>query len=357
MSESANPDHKDQHVGLDDKESEAEALHDEDFQNVYSDGVSNACTNCGSNLNGHFCAICGQPNKEIRRPFYVLLAEIIHVLLDLDGRAYRSVLFLFTRPAYLSKAYINGQRANYTAPLRLFLAVSITFFIFMTVQNGFQSLRDSMNQIEAEQTLDATTASETPSAPAEDDEDDGIDPEDVEWLYELIDRINVPFVSEQTNQSLHAVMRQQAEENLIAVMEDPAESAFNLLEYITIFILLMIPILAFMQFVLFFLARRYFIEHLVLTLHNHTFIVLAFLLLSLFGIFEASGNMIVSGIAGFLNTLIVIWIPVYLLLSLKFFFGWGWWITAFLFIVTSIAYAIAMSIGIGAFALTMFLLS
>lgn len=327
---------------------------------------AHACSNCGSELNGHFCSICGQPNKDIRRPFYVLLAEVLHVLLDLDGRAYRSIFFLFTRPAFLSKAYVNGQRANYTAPLRLFIAISITFFIYISVQSAYDSLRESMNEIESAASTEQLLTTESPMDIAEEagnaDSDSGSVFEDEEdevlgWLLPLIDGINIPFVAEQTNANLHAVMRSQAVENYAELEDDPVEALLNLLEYITVFILLMIPILAFMQFIVFFFAKRYFIEHLVLTLHNHTFVVLAFLIISLLSIIEDADILLLSATAGVASALTFIWMPIYLLLSLKFYFNWGWLLTIPLYILLSLTYAVTMGMGIAAFALALFLLS
>ena len=324
-----------------------------------------ACSNCGSELNGHFCAICGQPNKDIRRPFYVLLAEVLHVLLDLDGRAYRSVLFLFTRPAFLSKAYVNGQRANYTAPLRLFIAISITFFIYISVQSAYDSLRESMNEIESETNIELLDE-ESPTVDTMEDEidesggvfdEEDFNREDLEWILPLVDQINIPFVTEQTNTNLHAVLRRQAEENYAKLTDDPVEAVLNLLEYITVFILLMIPILALLQFIVFFFAKRYFIEHLVLTLHNHTFVVLVFLIISLLSIIEDADILVLSAVAGVASALTLIWMPIYLLLSLKFYFNWGWLLTIPLYILLSLTYTATMGAGIAAFALTLFLLS
>lgn len=322
----------------------------------------NACSNCGSNLTGHFCAICGQPNKESRRPLYSLLAELLHVLLDLDGRAYRTVFFLFTRPAFLTRAYISGQRANYTAPLRLFLAISIIFFIFVSLQNAYQSLRESIDEIQLQQSQEAVDIQQ--AAPDEDseptasalDSDEEFNGEDLEWILPLIDRITIPFLSEQTNANLQAVMRQQAEENYAALLENPGESLRNLLEYVTVFILLMIPVLATIQYVVFFLAKRFYIEHLILTMHNQAFVILAFMIITLTGIVEEADIFVLSTIAGVISALTLLWIPVYLLLSLKFYFRWGWLVTIPIFIVTSIAYSAAMGTGIAAFALILFLM-
>jgi|GEM_PF-450255 len=361
---------------------------DEVFENPLPEMPVLNCSNCGSELTGRFCSICGQPNKEVKRPLYALIAELLHVLLDLDGRAYRTVFFLFTRPAFLSQAYISGQRANYTAPLRLFLAISIIFFIFISAQNSFESFRESLNEVSelssgaASESENEESDSENSAEPDADPDLDGIvtagrdfsdfgDPsnytdyadnddfsaEDIEEAFVELEGISLPFLSEQANANLLVVLQQQATENYLEIREDPVGAVLSLLEYLTFFILLMVPILAFMQFVMFFLAKRYFIEHLILTLHNHTFVVLAFLVILLLGIVEDLDVPYLSAVIGVLITITIIWIPIYLLISLKRYFGWGWWITIPIYVVTSIAYTVVMFLGILALAILLFLLS
>jgi hypothetical protein len=38
---------------------------------------------------------------------------------------------LFTRPGYLSLEYINGKRATYTSPVRMYLIISLLFFLVL----------------------------------------------------------------------------------------------------------------------------------------------------------------------------------------------------------------------------------
>ena len=317
------------------------------------------CSNCGAELGGNFCAICGQANRNIRRPLYSLLAELLHVLLDIDGRAYRTLFFLFTRPAYLTRAYVRGMRANFTSPLRLFLAISIIFFVIISVQNSIQSLQQSMEAIQNGQEEDSTTeqvSQEIGSALQAEVGDEDIS-NGREFIGSIIDSINLPFLSVESNANLHAALRVQAEENFIALTSDPGAALQGLMEYTTPFMLLMIPILAFMQFVVFFPARRYFIEHLVLTLHNHAFIILALLMTQLLGYIQSANITLLSSGAALLTTLILIWMPIYLLLSLKRFFEWGWTVTVLLYLLTSVAYTVVISAGIAVFALTLFIFS
>lgn len=315
-----------------------------------------ACANCGSALNGHYCAICGQANTEVKRPIWSLIKDLLHIVLDLDGRAYHSLFLLFTRPAYLSRAYISGQRARFTPPLRLFLAISILFFVVVSAENGLQRLTSAMRDLQAQQTQVENTESQQDTNVAGGRLAAEFDEQDLEEIYGLIERINLPLLSDQANANLHLVMRDQAENNYRALVEDPREALQNLLQYITVFMLVLMPLLALIQAIAYFPARRYYIEHLVLTVHNTAFVILVFLLQTLVGLVTALNVPVLSAAADWLSTLSMIWIVVYLYLSQKFFFGWGWWLTGFLFLLTSLAYSIIFSTGIALFGLVLFLL-
>lgn len=89
------------------------------------------CRNCDSVLTGAFCAACGQKDLDLERPLTELLGEIIREAFDIDGRAWRTVRTLFRHPGLLTYEYLAGKRRLYTPPLRLYLFVSVTFFIVM----------------------------------------------------------------------------------------------------------------------------------------------------------------------------------------------------------------------------------
>jgi len=89
------------------------------------------CRNCDSVLTGAFCAACGQKDLDLERPLTELLGEIIREAFDIDGRAWRTARTLFRHPGLLTYAYLAGKRRLYTPPLRLYLFISVSFFILM----------------------------------------------------------------------------------------------------------------------------------------------------------------------------------------------------------------------------------
>lgn len=322
------------------------------------------CANCGHPLTGNFCAQCGQQDKEVRRPFFYFLQELLRVVFELDGRAYRTVFYLLTRPGFLTREFFQGRRATYTPPLRLFLIISIGFFLLVGVVTSIQSMRAELVEASMEEASAAVSAQSTTNETAVDAgapflalNGDGTTEENLEEIRTVINQIRLPFLSEQRNDNLNRILVAQTEANLQEVMDDPQEFFLGSLEYITVFMLLMMPILALMQRILFLLSRHYYIEHLVLTLHNHAFLIFAFFVTLLLGLIADLEIAYLSATFNLLNTALGIWMFLYLYLSLKFYFGRGYMLTALIFIITSILYAAVLAMGIAVFAILLFLFS
>lgn len=329
------------------------------------------CKNCGTTLSGDFCARCGQQAREVRRPFLLIVQEFLYVLLELDGRAYRTFYFLFTRPGFLSLEYVNGRRASYTPPLRLFLVICIGFLLIVSVENTIRSTLDLI-----EESVDSPVTTDQQTEPEVDVEevvaevqseledeleaegiDVGLDFENREDLHEFIDTIEFGFFSPEFNSNMRAVMHSQADENFDALTENPEEVFYDALEYVTIFMLIMIPTLALIQKIVFIFSKRYYIEHLVLTLHNHAFVFFAFFLMMVSGWIEDADIPYLSATFNWIGGLMWIWVIVYLYLSLKRFFNHGRFVTLLLFATTSFIYLIVSSTGLFFFGAMLFFLA
>ena len=91
------------------------------------------CSNCSKPLPGQadFCPACGQSVKVITRPWREVFGELLTELFDFDGRMLVSLRLLMTRPGFLSYEYINGRRLSYTSPARMYLIISLVFFLVL----------------------------------------------------------------------------------------------------------------------------------------------------------------------------------------------------------------------------------
>lgn len=88
------------------------------------------CKNCQSPLEGAYCPNCGQRHIDLERPIWSLIGDILKETFELDGRSALTFKTLFRHPGMLTSEFLAGRRRTYTSPLRLYLAISILFFIF-----------------------------------------------------------------------------------------------------------------------------------------------------------------------------------------------------------------------------------
>jgi hypothetical protein len=87
-----------------------------------------ACANCGAALHGRFCAMCGQESKPLDPPIRHFAREFAQELLDVDGRLLRSFRRLLFSPGFLSREHVEGRRAPWLSPLKLYLLTSVAMF-------------------------------------------------------------------------------------------------------------------------------------------------------------------------------------------------------------------------------------
>jgi hypothetical protein len=86
------------------------------------------CENCGAQLEGHWCAKCGQPAIDYRRSFRHVIADLLNEFLNWDSKFFATIGFLLARPWKLTNEFLAGHRVRYVHPLRLYLLASILFF-------------------------------------------------------------------------------------------------------------------------------------------------------------------------------------------------------------------------------------
>jgi hypothetical protein len=90
--------------------------------------MSSVCPNCGTARAGRYCSACGQKDVPLTPTIGYFLHELTHELLHVDGKIFRSVRFLVTRPGFLTREILAGRRASYVSPIRLYLVFSIFAF-------------------------------------------------------------------------------------------------------------------------------------------------------------------------------------------------------------------------------------
>ena len=349
------------------------------------------CLNCGTELKGPFCYYCGQPDKNFMRFFPALLRDLLDDLLDLDSRFMRTLKPLMLKPGRLTRDYMDGRRFRYTPPMRLYIFSSIAFFLLaallssnaiITTTNGetgednniiqftpdsksqdVDSLQERLETLpldesqkdEIKQAVAEATSGKSNEQPFDTDDisfndepwDRETNPVAIKWLPNwLNDRINdeiegSPKKAEQIN----------ANPNLIV------DKVFDILPA-TMFVLLPVVALIFKFWYLF--AKRFYVEHLIFSLHNHAFIFISLIVLLLAregtDLFNELGHSGVVTACEWLIAAISVWIPLYLLISLRVMYQQNWFLTIGKFIVIGVSYVALLILVTTGVAITSFVL-
>jgi hypothetical protein len=325
------------------------------------------CLNCGTALQGPFCYYCGQPDRNFMRFFPALMREFFEEFLDLDSRFMRTMKPLLFKPGRLTRDYLEGRRFRYTPPLRLYLFASIGFFL-LAANLSSHAIKvgaggdPGLNGPEAEQAMTPEdlrqklesagienidrlvsayerelTAPRTAVRPFSADQimidgepwDRETNPVDIPIMPGFINE----WINDEVAQSPDKARRINDNPNLIV------EQIFDLLPA-TMFILLPAVAMLFKLWYLF--ARRYYIEHLIYSLHNHAFIfvslILILLLVQVQGAAWAAEIPFVKTASTWLIILTSTWVPVYLLISLRHVYRQGWFMTLSKFSVIGVSY-------------------
>lgn len=92
-----------------------------------------ACLNCATPLIGSYCHSCGQA-AHLHRTLGALGHDLMHGILHLDGKAWRTLPLLAWKPGELTRRYIHGERARFISPMALFLfSIFLMFAVFQAI--------------------------------------------------------------------------------------------------------------------------------------------------------------------------------------------------------------------------------
>ena len=349
------------------------------------------CPNCNTTLHGQFCSQCGQNQKGTDRFFLTLVNEAFEDLFRWNSRAWRTLFGLMLKPGFLSKEYFKGRRARYVQPIRLYFITSILFFVVLSVVNFFADpvkieLRDepteqALNELGVSTTEPSTevastevTASErgsedqalvaavegpvakaaveegtavkgtTEGAAAEEGsvEEGAVEDEEViDFGFEDSD-ISVPFLSNDAEQWLRKNFRTKIEAAAKQATNNPGMVRDALLELTPPILFCLLPLFALLLKLAYVTRGFYYTEHLVLAVHNHSFV---FITLTFYTLIEAllrNHEALADGV----TTAVSILIPIYLWQSLRNVYQQGKFFTTVKFVVLGSLYVSALGFGI-----------
>jgi hypothetical protein len=306
------------------------------------------CKNCGTLLAGRYCSACGQ-SADVRIPSVgALLFDVLGDVFSFDSRIWHSLTTLALKPGRLTSSYLEGQRARYTPPFRMYIVASLAFFLLYSLLSPTrpppQSAADSIVEVAEGAAATARAAPAPPPAPETTEDtaattaDDGVHitlDDDGSVSCNLVDK------------DLPPGMRQRLVDACLRMESDNGASfgrvfADNVSGMLIVFIVIVSGIMR----VLYLFARRKYVEHLLFFAHVHTlFFMLAFATLlvweaeRLAPILVWPGRIVVFAAA--------VYFLVYLYLAMRHVYAQGHALTAVKYVVLGVSY-------VTAFALTLF---
>lgn len=160
--------------------------------------------------------------------------------------------------------------------------------------------------------------------------------------------ITVTWLPHSINQWLNT-LAQRAENNGKRVSKEPKVIIEAVLSSLPMTLFMMLPVFALLLKIMFILKRRLYMEHLIVALHSHAFLMLAIMILILFGNLSAwlgTSSWLMTPI-NILNALLWVWMPIYLFLMQKRVYQQGWMLTFIKFAIIGNLHIMLLSVAIG----------
>ena len=215
-----------------------------------SAGGVHHCRNCGAPAPGRYCPECGQETAPDPPDLRAFVRSRLSRYAGLDGQFWQTLWLLLFKPGALTLEYIRGRRARYLRPAQLYLLISVVVFgafQLFGLDLGLKFVGERGLHV-ARSTRAAVDSSSRASR--------------LQPVQIILEYIDTP-----------AIRR-------FAAM--PAQERFTYLrarrtQYVSAFLLFLVPVFALAMGLFFRRQRRRFVEHLVFGLHCQSFLLLVLL--------------------------------------------------------------------------------
>lgn len=358
------------------------------------------CLNCGHHVEEHYCTHCGQENIEVKEDALHMIIHAVSDYFHFEHKFFATLSPLLTKPGELTKKYVTGKRVSYLHPIKLYIFVSILFFLFVAVvkvDKKKDKSEETLTSMSLDTTsLDASTAEQLKSVeqalrfvPATNGLRDSLIREakaeilkDAKKSERLRDsllpntkeeastaakstssrekkrRNGWNFANDLSNKDTSVVQYEQRQAALpegqrdgfikhylvkrtieLNNLENPTEKFIeSVLHNLPKGMFILLPLFALILKLVYINKKRYYFEHLIYSFHVHTAIFLSILLTMLLSwIFKFVYNL--EAWLSFLCFIYVVW---YIYRSLRTFYGSTRWITVLKMCFLSFSYLFAL---------------
>ncbi|WP_113661420.1 DUF3667 domain-containing protein [Pedobacter nanyangensis] len=89
------------------------------------------CLNCGHHVEDTYCPHCGQENIELKEDALHMITHAIADYFHFEHKFFGTIKPLLFKPGKLTVDYVAGKRASFLHPIKLYIFISIVFFILI----------------------------------------------------------------------------------------------------------------------------------------------------------------------------------------------------------------------------------
>jgi Protein of unknown function (DUF3667)/Domain of unknown function (DUF4286) len=347
------------------------------------------CLNCGEVLTGQHCSHCGQPATVRVLSLWSLVKDVLGDLLNADSRVWRTLWPLAFRPGLLTQEFLRGRRASYTPPFRMYLVLSLVFFVLASFDDPGAEIGVKVDSdLAGIQVGPRDGAPATPAAPAT---QPPLDAETQRLVDQVVKRVPATARGDLRRELETTLASATPEERAAAsqVATDPCgteslkfdaagplkqvepklrdacrkmvadQQSFGraLWNNVPKMMFIFLPLIAAALAVLYFRSGRYYVEHLLFVVHFHAFFFLCgIVVLLLQQLSRLATGAVARGFTaaeGMLGAVLVLYVPWYLFRAMRRVYEQGWWKTAPRFALLGLAYLLSLVFtGLGLLAYT-----
>jgi hypothetical protein len=277
------------------------------------------CKNCDAVLLGRFCVNCSQAANVHVPTTMELVHELLEGITHSDSRLWRTLTTLWFKPGKLTEEFVAGRRVAYLPPFRLYLVLSIMFFLL----TSFVHI-DNVEVMNFDDALKPARPAAGASAPA------------AESINKCanVDIPGHPAWNARIKRACEATVRDNGASWVHLVLASLPKAMF-----------IFLPLIAFLNMLLYWRPRYRYAEQLLFFVHLHAFYFSVAILLLLIN--EAAGSWPkLEGVAGFLGTILGWTLPVYSVMAMRRVFRRSWPGTAFKAVVLFFVYSIVAGLTV-----------
>lgn len=270
------------------------------------------CKNCGHELKGQYCSVCGQYAHLENRPFGESLMLYLEHHYALDHKLGSSLYNLFFKPGMLTREYMKGRIERHVHPFKLYFFSSLLLFGLVVGLSKSGVVTD-----EGDKPIVDTTSNPTNRMLITKLSDSlkmhkkEISKAERRAIESSIDSLNEEMVVYNLDTDNSSSWEHRIEKTLTKQSKNELYEKF--FHYLSLAILVLMPIFALLLLLFYRKKQKYYTPHLVHSIHIH---VTLFLLISISILWDHFFPKLFS-IGGWL---MLVWL-IYLVISLSKFYG------------------------------------